>query len=79
MELLEEFNNTVAVFSCSPGYTVIGQSVLGCIDGKKWNGTSPECEEIVSDQRTTSTSSTSSITSRLALLNSLPLLILLLL
>ena len=50
VELLEEYNNTVAVFSCNPGHGLTGQTVLGCVDGKRWNGSSPECPEIVSDQ-----------------------------
>merc|ERR1712226_1778373 len=77
VELLEEFNNTVAVFSCSPGYTVLGQSVLGCIDGKKWNGSSPQCQEVVSHQRTSSSSSSSSSSTRLPWLAWLALLCLL--
>ena len=56
VELLEEYNNTVAVFSCRQGHHLTGQTVLGCVDGKRWNGSSPECLEIVSD-RTAGTSS----------------------
>lgn len=76
VEVLEEYNNTVAVFSCRPGHTVSGQQVLGCVDGKRWNGSSPECREIVSDQpRTSSSIMTTSPLHLLHLL--LPLLLLL--
>ena len=57
MELVEEYNNTVAVFTCGPDHTLTGGPVLGCVDGKKWNGTSPQCIEIVRDSPGTSSTS----------------------
>ena len=42
----------MAEFSCGLGHvlTPASASVLGCVDGEKWNGSVPECREIVSDQ-----------------------------
>ena len=48
--LLEEYSDTVAMFTCDTGHVVTGDQVLGCVDGVKWNGTVPECKQIVSDQ-----------------------------
>jgi len=45
-----EYDNTVAVFRCEVGHELTGDQVLGCVDGVKWNGTVPECREVVSDQ-----------------------------
>ena len=45
-----EYNDTVAVFSCHVGHVLTGYPVLGCVDGIKWNGSVPECREIVSDE-----------------------------
>ena len=52
MRLLSEFEDTVAEFSCSLGHVLspASASVLGCVDGEKWNGSVPECREVVSDQ-----------------------------
>jgi len=50
VDLLEEYDNTVAVFRCEVGHELTGDQVLGCVDGVKWNGTVPECREVVSDQ-----------------------------
>ena len=52
MRLLSEFEDTVAEFSCGLSYVLspASASVLGCVDGRKWNGSVPECREIVSDQ-----------------------------
>ena len=52
VRLLPEFEDTVAQFSCDLGHvlTPASASVLGCVDGEKWNGSVPECREVVSDQ-----------------------------
>ena len=52
VRLPTEFEDTVAEFSCSLGHvlTPASASVLGCVDGEKWNGSVPECREVVSDQ-----------------------------
>ena len=52
MRLLSEFEDTVAEFSCSLGHVLspASASVLGCVDGEKWNGSVPECREMVSDE-----------------------------
>jgi len=50
VETLMEYNDTVAVFSCHVGHVLTGYPVLGCVDGQKWNGSVPECREIVSDE-----------------------------
>jgi len=50
VETLMEYNDTVAMFSCHVGHVLTGHPVLGCVDGQKWNGSVPECREIVSDE-----------------------------
>jgi len=38
------YSSAVATFTCLPGYSLAPHTgVLACIDGTKWNGTSPEC------------------------------------
>jgi len=60
VNLLMEYEDSVAVFSCNSGHILTGATVLGCLDGEKWNGTVPECKEVASDQpwEGTETSST---------------------
>ena len=77
MRLLPEFEDTVAQFSCDLGHvlTPASASVLGCVDGEKWNGSVPECREVVSDQPEASpeVSSASEVTSTIAMIVSLAL------
>ena len=60
-----EYNDTVAMFSCHVGHVLTGHPVLGCVDGQKWNGSVPECREIVSDEPQDEVSSGSSINNSL--------------
>ena len=77
MRLLSEFEDTVAEFSCGLGHVLspASASVLGCVDGEKWNGSVPECREVVSDQPEASpeVSSASEVTSTIAMMVSLAL------
>ena len=77
VRLLPEFEDTVAQFSCDLGHvlTPASASVLGCVDGEKWNGSVPECREVVSDQPEASpeVSSASEVTSMIAMMVSLAL------
>jgi len=60
VNLLMEFEDSVAVFSCNSGHILTGATVLGCLDGEKWNGTVPECKEVASDQPFEGTDTSSS-------------------
>jgi len=77
VRLLPEFEDTVAQFSCDLGHvlTPASASVLGCVDGEKWNGSVPECRELVNDQPEASpeVSSASEVTSTIAMIVSLAL------
>ena len=77
VRLLPEFEDTVAQFSCDLGHvlTPASASVLGCVDGEKWNGSVPECREVVSDQpeATEEVSAASEVTSTVAMIVSLAL------
>ena len=53
---MPEYDDSVAMFGCHAGHVLTGHAVLGCVDGVKWNGTVPECKEIVSDQPATGSS-----------------------
>ena len=35
--------DTTAIFSCVPGYQLIGNSTLTCEDDGRWNGSQPDC------------------------------------
>merc|ERR1712227_899476 len=60
MDLLEEYDQGIQFpkilpttninTRCEVGHELTGDQVLGCVDGVKWNGTVPECREVVSDQ-----------------------------
>lgn len=79
VRLPSEFEDTVAEFSCSLGHvlTPASAAVLGCVDGEKWNGSVPECREVVSDQPDVitgvSAASGVSMVTRLAMVASLSL------
>ena len=34
---------TTAIVTCDKGYTMFGDSVLGCLAGGNWNTTVPDC------------------------------------
>ena len=37
------YNNTLAVFTCSPSYSLSGSAILACSDGNNWNSSVPVC------------------------------------
>ena len=42
----ERFVGTIATYSCSPGYQLVGGSSLrACSPSETWNGTEPSCGE----------------------------------
>ena len=41
----QRFVGTIATYSCSPGYQLVGRSSLrGCVPDQTWNETMPSCE-----------------------------------
>eukprot|EP00092_Neocalanus_flemingeri_P009311 GFUD01010017.1.p1 GENE.GFUD01010017.1~~GFUD01010017.1.p1 ORF type:complete len:208 (-),score=44.64 GFUD01010017.1:201-824(-) len=44
------YNSTLAVFLCSPGYTMSGPTTLACVDGQRWNGSTPQCNIMTAPQ-----------------------------
>ena len=39
----KHYVGTIATYSCSPGYQLVGGSVRTCVQGGMWNGTEPTC------------------------------------
>ncbi len=39
----KHFVGTIATYSCSPGYQLVGGSGRACVPEGMWNGTEPTC------------------------------------
>ena len=40
----QRYMGTIATYSCSPGYQLVGGSLRACGPSGTWNGTQPSCE-----------------------------------
>ena len=50
----ERYTGTIATYSCSPGYQLMGGSSLrACGPNGTWNGTEPHCESKLQNTNTT--------------------------